>query len=1498
MKNQVKNDIGRRGMDLTNTLQTVQPNFYRFANDIELSSHEAGEDLAFKRADSMLYLWNTGVQYVQNKQYKIIDLYDGDGGNYDITITYKDIDVIVTGTFADFVTFMTAVQAALVGANITCVVNSSYTTNTGSISLTGSTDGSVPPFADFIINNLYGIEVQVAQDAVDYSMMGSFKPIGGNEFNEYQLQFETTALFEPLKIQGKNNELRKTVVTDVADNGSGRYRITFGYWDGIAYQPNSPLITPSTLYVGRQYHVVLSTDTINGEWIGEWINDYTLDIIGSTFSSTTVDENLSITFYQKTCSRISVYKKELKSLDTENTDVAALDSITSTKLNFRIQNRINSVYEQNVFGDAFYWTDNLNVPRKIYSNYPTKSFQDIKGGDYSLDNIYQEIALWKDTSSSVIEFTRQQGAGQLKAGNYRYTGTFLTDFGATESQFLIPTNPINVEDVEPGAGYKVPVGHDGDYVTTKSNTLTISGFSPGIYKYFVLYAIQYVDGGILTTRVKNYLLGSQDTSIEVTHTGNEPEAEIVDTPQIQYIANIYKTAKSIDIIENRMILSNLKAVELFDLSQFALSFKHQINKTELDACVLSSVFEPSDLSKEYNDPTNVNEKLGYMPNEVYRFAAVFETRDGRLIPYAFYVDDIMINTKAVNENFDGDPVSSFSDPTRRDVGGTYTDFSITGSDVIKAAYVSFTNIDPDFKIGGEPVKNLIRRIHIVRAECIKEILSTGVGSLMEEIVPAGNVYDEDTATSAFFSSDIFAYYSADENYNADFYKYQTDDKFVNFGAISFATYTNGSTDIVWKSVMNNAVDDTDIAPLPTIMDGKFVSNNTTANVSTKVASKQYYVSGTVLKLDADALQITANNTKLIFGQIYRKKYDKYGDSTYGNFLFTGNYVDIGIDDNTPTDVDVYGGDTFVGHHSFQLRWEATSSRTGNLFYTLARVNQRARTKIPSELMFPVDSNWYSKSYFENFNYNDGYSVYGNNAINYIPAFNGNVPYIKEFPQRVIYTSAKPNGSIIEDYASFLPTNYVDYETRYGEITTHARLNRRLAIWQEGRFFIQPIRSDVLLNDATGSQVIVGTGGVAFSQVPQDVSYYGTQHKYSVVIGSSRGGNDEVVWWDAANKAILRFGLDGVVPISDEFRISSWLNNNLNFLDKDNTTDKAGEGIHGVYLPNKGQYIFTVRGLNYNLTEHEARLPNGLGKGKSMLSQYYFTPDNGFANHELSGDVGTVLYAPEQVQDVGQPLFPISIFGTTTAYNGLGFIRDTRHGLQTYPISRYLESLYTGVNPIKQVEYRPKDLYTEYTIIYDTGEQSFVGFKSFQPRIYLPNGDTCISCMPKDGYDIWKEYTNPQGVRMFLHKQVPAINQYYLTDDTFGSLDMNPYVEIILNRDKDVTKIPIGVRVQNVQAIDKIEFISITNDFTNPQSGDGCTYLNQADFTQEGSWWYAPIKYGVDDLMTDPSTGNQRFSGNVIIARVFLNKTIDNEYTNALLKDIVIKYATYGRNVLV
>ena len=142
-----------------------------------------------------------------------------------------------------------------------------------------------------------------------------------------------------------------------------------------------------------------------------------------------------------------------------------------------------------------------------------------------------------------------------------------------------------------------------------------------------------------------------------------------------------------------------------------------------------------------------------------------------------------------------------------------------------------------------------------------------------------------------------------------------------------------------------------------------------------------------------------------------------------------------------------------------------------------------------------------------------------------------------FDTRIHYSNVKTNNEDIDSWTQFQAANYIDVDSRYGEITDLKLFKDKLIFWQENATGILAVNERVVLNDQNDTQVVLGTGGV-LERYDYFTTIYGqkkNQHARAI-------SNDALYWWDSNNKEILGYQQKyDVVPLSTSKNVKNYIN---------------------------------------------------------------------------------------------------------------------------------------------------------------------------------------------------------------------------------------------------------------------------------------------------------------------------------------------------------------------
>lgn len=423
--------------------------------------------------------------------------------------------------------------------------------------------------------------------------------------------------------------------------------------------------------------------------------------------------------------------------------------VRTRELNFTRENRFEIEVESNGTKISIYATDNNSVPRSFYVNrpdvvgnpYSADQMLSVNGGEYSLSTIDSETSLFLGNPTAYISFQEvKEGSGNLSCGTKRYTGCFVSS--GTKSEYLYPTNQINIYDASFSKAYEVS-GDAEVSLSDKSVLLTVNNIPQNLYEYFELVVIEYVGQGITAKTVQRYSIGENQTSLLVEHSDLGQDNIPLSLNEILAITSKYSKVKTLKIFDNRLTASNLTEDVDYNLSSWASSIKHSLAQYDMNCIGLMGIdldaSEPSYSFGEYMDPVNVHSYGGYMINDTYRFGIQVKNKSNGKWSAPYWVDDIRFDFLNYNVTDDSATPASWR-RTANNIDQNLTKGTTAGAGDISDAdyavytrsyYVSFNNINMDYveTTTGKKIRDLISAFRFVRSARIPEVLATGILTL-------------------------------------------------------------------------------------------------------------------------------------------------------------------------------------------------------------------------------------------------------------------------------------------------------------------------------------------------------------------------------------------------------------------------------------------------------------------------------------------------------------------------------------------------------------------------------------------------------------------------------------------------------------------------------------------------------------------------------------------------------------------------------------------------
>lgn len=295
-------------------------------------------------------------------------------------------------------------------------------------------------------------------------------------------------------------------------------------------------------------------------------------------------------------------------------------------------------------------TDGKHVPKIIntrFSVLPDNKYKFIKRGDDNEANIYdaekvenQTHLILDSTSICNVELVKVSNGGQLKGGNY----TFYMKFGDDDG---------NVTDVVAESGIvSIFKGTDGqpssisgtlsDELTDKLIQLKVTGINTSYTNLYIFYSREYSDtNGFRMTeygrfsepfRINKELYTNFRSEQNIQITGYEQTTNI-SAEELNVDYHTIDFAKTAAQQQDMLFLGNVGQKETYSLYQKLKEFTLNVTTSiHLDSDGIDSVNNNFSEGDEYYSTQNIYSKLGYWPDEIYRFGIIYILKDGSTTP--------------------------------------------------------------------------------------------------------------------------------------------------------------------------------------------------------------------------------------------------------------------------------------------------------------------------------------------------------------------------------------------------------------------------------------------------------------------------------------------------------------------------------------------------------------------------------------------------------------------------------------------------------------------------------------------------------------------------------------------------------------------------------------------------------------------------------------------------------------------------------------------------
>jgi hypothetical protein len=135
---------------------------------------------------------------------------------------------------------------------------------------------------------------------------------------------------------------------------------------------------------------------------------------------------------------------------------------------------------------------------------------------------------------------------------------------------------------------------------------------------------------------------------------------------------------------------------------------------------------------------------------------------------------------------------------------------------------------------------------------------------------------------------------------------------------------------------------------------------------------------------------------------------------------------------------------------------------------------------------------------------------------------------KKFDTRVYNSELKSNDELYDSWIKFKPANFIDVDSKFGEITKLKTFKSRLYFWQDKAFGTLAVNDRSLIKDNNISGLTLGTSGILnrFDYISNTIGFK------KGIIGGMTTSPENIYWFDYDNRKMIIFGGDGITSLSD------------------------------------------------------------------------------------------------------------------------------------------------------------------------------------------------------------------------------------------------------------------------------------------------------------------------------------------------------------------------------
>lgn len=257
--------------------------------------------------------------------------------------------------------------------------------------------------------------------------------------------------------------------------------------------------------------------------------------------------------------------------------------------------------------------------------------------------------------------------------------------------------------------------------------------------------------------------------------------------------------------------------------------------------------------------------------------------------------------------------------------------------------------------------------------------------------------------------------------------------------------------------------------------------------------------------------------------------------------------------------------------------------------------------------------------------------------------------------RVVYAGPKQNGARIDSWSKFQASNYIDVDSKYGQLTQLKSFHNQLLFWQENAFGVLSVNERVQITDDSNMPLMLGTGGVL-----QRYDYVLTTNGMKADQYADTQSDSAVYWFDNDRRELCSYTQNGSTSLSKARQIQNLMNASTLNYEPVVTYDKKFNEV-----------LFNVTDTGAVVYSEQAQSFTGLytipmKAALSFQSDLYFTDDTMYKWNEDGGNLGHFLKYVVNDNSSYVKIFDNAEFGVQTndEYNNMKLTFSTKVGTGT------------------------------------------------------------------------------------------------------------------------------------------------------------------------------------------------------------------------------------------